>query len=235
MIDTLQETNPYTPVESGLSSSEADFPYRALSRGAIVSLIFGTLSIFGLIPTFEFVLVLALLGLLAGVFGLRTVLNYPKEYSGKVLAYIGIGLSSLVLTVGLTTHTYIYLTEVPEGYERVQFFKLQQTNENLPDQPTDVAKSVDGTDIFIKGYIHPASGGGVLRQFILVPDLGTCCFGGQPRSSDMIEVTLKGGNTVKGGMTRRKLAGKFTVNSYPNKLTDFDKPVFYRLKADIAK
>ena len=129
-------------------------------------------------------------------------------------------------------HAYIYLTEVPPGHVRVEFYKLKFEAE--PDRPTKEAVDLDGKDVFIKGYIHPSSGGGMLRQFILVGDLGTCCFGGQPKSSEMVEVTLTGGQTVKGGMTRRKLAGKFTLNKIPQQQADFDNAVFYRLKGKKA-
>ena len=128
-------------------------------------------------------------------------------------------------------HTYIYLTEVPEGYTRVHFYELQQEG-SRPDQPTEKALEINGQSVFLKGYIHPSSGSGLLKRFILVPDLGTCCFGGQPKSSDMIEVTLSGSQTAKAGMTKKKLAGTFMLNQLPQRVTDFDNTVFYRLKVD---
>jgi hypothetical protein len=218
-------------------SSAADaveFPYRALSRSAIASLIFTLLALPGLVPTFEPMLLLSLLGIASALVALRSIRRYPDEYSGAPLATFGLVACLAILVGGSAMHTYIYLTEVPEGYQRVQFYKLQQ-EQDAPDGPTELAAEIDGKTVFIKGYIHPSSGGGMLRQFILVPDLGTCCFGGQPRSSDMIEVTLLGGQTVKAGLTRRKLAGKFILNDAPRALTDFDNAVFYRLRADIAK
>ena len=48
----------------------------------------------------------------------------------------------------------------------------------------------------------------------------------------MIEVTLTDGQTVKGGMTQRKLAGKFQLNQMPHKQTDFENVVFYRLRGN---
>ena len=212
----------------------ADLPYRALSRPAIASLIFTVLSLPGLLETFAPMLSLAVLGIGAALLGLRSVRRYPDEFSGRQLALFGLFACLLILVAGVAHHTYVYMTEVPEGYQRVQFYTLQQ-DRNLPDGPTQEAMEMNGKQVFIKGYIHPSSGGGMLRQFILVPDLGTCCFGGQPRSSDMIEVTLMGGQTIKAGMTKRKLAGKFVLNDVARKLSDFDNSVFYRLRADIAK
>lgn len=132
-------------------------------------------------------------------------------------------------------HTYIYVTEVPDGYTRVGFYELQPDLTQAVDSPTQRAIEIDGESVFLKGYIHPSSGSGMLKKFILVPDLGTCCFGGQPKSSDMIEVTLMDGQATKAGLTKKKLAGEFSVNNAPRRVTDFDNTVFYRMKVDIVK
>lgn len=211
----------------------SDLPYRALSRGAIISLVLAVLALPGLIPSFEPLLVFSLVGLLTAAFAYRTIRRYPNEYSGRGLAIGGITLNALLLFGGVAMHTYIYLTEVPDGYQRVSFYALQ-TPEGKPDAPTQEALEVDGKDVFLKGYIHPASGDGQLRRFVLVPDLGTCCFGGEPRSSSMIEVTLTGGQTVRSSMMKIKLAGKFVVNKYLQPSRDFDNAVFYRLQAEMV-
>ena len=57
---------------------------------------------------------------------------------------------------------------------------------------------LDGKRIFVKGYVHPGvSDMGQIKKFILVPDMGTCCFGGQPKMTDMIEVTIVDGPGVR--------------------------------------
>jgi len=221
-------------LQMSASGDAVDFPYRALSRGAIASIIFAVLSLPGLIPTFEPLIALALIGIAAASFAIRGIHRYPNEFSGLGLAKFGLTANLLLLVGGVSLHGYIYVTEVPAGYERVPFYQLQ-TAEPAPDAPTELALEVDGKQVFIKGYVHPSSGGGRLRQFVMVPDLGTCCFGGQPRSSDMIEVTLTGGQSIKAGLTRRKVAGKFMLNRIPQSLTDFDNVVFYRLQADQVK
>ena len=139
--------------------------------------------------------------------------------------------NSLLVVGAVAKHSYTYATEVPEGYNRVAFYELQQLDP-LPDIPTPRAAEIDGQAIFVKGYIHPSSGSGLLRRFILVPDLGTCCFGGQPRSTDMIEVILTNGQTVRADLARRKLAGKFALNPYVPKDADFDNKIFYQMRAD---
>ena len=212
-------------------SEGVEFPYRALSRAAIASIVFLVLALIGLIPTFAILLSLTLPGMIAAVMGWRAIERYPDEFGGRILALSGLIANGSLLVGGIGMHTVIYLTEVPEGYQRVSFYEFQQ-DAALPDSPTEAAFAVDGEQVFLKGYIHPSSGSGMLRQFILVPDLGTCCFGGQPRSSDMIEVTLTGGQTVRAGLLKRKLAGKFTVNHAPQQVTDFDNVIFYRMRVD---
>jgi len=208
-----------------------DFPYRAVSRMAVASIVMLPIALLGLLQTFAPLLIFAVFGLICAVLALRSIARWPDEYSGRSLALTGAALSGLLLVSGSGWHAYVYATEVPEGYQRVLFYDFQQP-QTAPDVPSERALAVDGEDIFIKGYIHPASGSGLLRRFILVPDLGTCCFGGQPRSTDMIEVTLTKGQKVRSGLTKRKLAGKFTINPYAQKTADFDNQIFYQLRVD---
>ncbi|MCO8123611.1 DUF3299 domain-containing protein [Stieleria sp. TO1_6] len=215
------------------SADEVDFPYRALSRSAIAAFVLFLVGLVGLIPPFEAMLALALLGVILALLAIRSIHRYPNEFGGIGLAKFALLANALLLVGGISLHSYVYLTEVPPGHVRLPFYELKFDSE--PDRPTQTAVEVDGKDVFLKGYIHPSSGGGMLRQFVLVGDLGTCCFGGQPKSSEMVEVTLTNGQTVKAGMTRRKLAGKFTVNKVPRTQTDFDNAVFYRLKGDKVK
>jgi hypothetical protein len=208
-----------------------DFPYRAISRAAIASVAFAVIALPGLLQTFAPMLMFSIVGITLALIGIRATQRYADEYSGKSIAFTGLLLNLALLVGGVISHTVIYLTEVPEGYERVQFFELQQA-QSVPDSPTEKAIDIDGKPVFLKGYIHPSSGNGLLRQFIMVPDLGTCCFGGQPRSSDMIEVSLGGGQSIRAGMTKVKLAGKFSVNRAPQAVTDFENAVFYRMRVD---
>ena len=213
------------------ASDVVDFPYRAISRAAVATVIVIFPAMLGLIQAFSPMLVFALVGIILASFALRTIKRYPDEYSGYSLAVAGMAINACLLFGGVASHAYVYATEVPEGYDRVAFYDLQRP-EPQPDFPTETAMTLDGKPVFLKGYIHPSSGSGMLRRFILVPDLGTCCFGGQPRSTDMIEVTLTGGQTVKAGLTKLKLAGKFMLNPQAQKAADFDNQIFYQMRVD---
>jgi len=219
-------------IQLSAPGEEIEFPYRAMSSSAVASIVFAVIGMLGGI-FFWPLLAMCLVGVLVGAVGYRKIKRFPEEFDGKSVAFAGIVLNLLIVAAGAGIHTYIYLTEVPEGYTRVHFYELQQNGEM--DQPTAKAFEIDGEAVFLKGYIHPSSGSGLLKRFILVPDLGTCCFGGQPKSSDMIEVTLIGGDTTKAGLTKKKLAGTFVLNQAPQQVTDFDNAVFYRMQVDIVR
>jgi hypothetical protein len=216
------------------SNETVEFPYRAISSTAITSAVFAGL---GAIGGFFFwpALGLSLIGVICGWMSCRQIHRYPEEFDGLKLALLGITSNALIVLGGAAFHIFVYVTEVPEGYTRVQFYELQQDASQAVDMPTQRAVEIDGDAVFLKGYIHPSSGSGMLKKFILVPDLGTCCFGGQPKSSDMIEVSLLDGQATKAGLTKKKLAGEFTVNKVSRKVTDFDNNVFYRMKVDIIQ
>ncbi len=69
---------------------------------------------------------------------------------------------------------------------------------------------------------------------MLVPDLGTCCFGGQPPLTHMIEVSLSGDQYATRSLRQQKLAGTLKVNKDLKPIEGLT-GVFYQLKADILK
>ncbi len=69
------------------------------------------------------------------------------------------------------------------------------------------------------------------KKFVLVPDLGTCCFGGQPPLTHMIEVTLSGDDVAKKGYRKQKLSGTLNVNTQLKPIEGLQ-GVYYTLKAD---
>jgi Protein of unknown function (DUF3299) len=213
-----------------MSTEESfDFPYRALSKSAVASVGLAVMGMAGLLlpPALAF----SLVGCVLAMWAVRSIRAYPDEFSGLAIAKFGLVFNAVLLVGGIAYHTYVYATEVPEGYTRLNFYDLQQP-EGAAQLPTDAALAANGKDVFIKGYVHPTSGGGKLRRFILVPDAGTCCFGGQPKSSDMIDVTLADGETVKSNLLKKRLAGKFAVMGVGQTIDGFENGIFYRFKVD---
>ena len=198
-----------------VSTEASDFgAYRALSKSAIISVSFAILAAGGLlaIP----LMVFALCGLLFGVISLRALKRYPNELTGRAPAWVGIVLSLAMFGGATGRHTWIYLTEVPEGYQRISFYDLRPQRRSMK-MISDAAVDLNGKKVFIKGYMHPGvKDQGKVQQFVLVPDMKTCCFGGQPDLFDMMEVTLtgmtKGKTNLKYSTQKLKLAGDFVIN-----------------------
>lgn len=205
-------------------------PYRAISKGAVVSTILGVFFSFGALMLPELI-VFPLVGLIAGWLSFGKIRRFPTEYSGKIPAIIGIVMNGLLLVTSVTYHTISYATEVPEGYERISFSQLQPVGER-PDLPVSPqALALNGKKVFIKGYVYPDGQQNNIKKFVLVPDMGTCCFGGQPKLTDMIEVTLAEPHRIRYSLARRKLAGELKVDTMLKPVSGLN-GVYFQLDAD---
>ncbi len=232
---TLEPTNTIAGSQmtesQELSAVDADV-YRSVSRSAVAALILG---IVGLLAFwFGILVILPVLGLVFALVGMRAVRRFPDEIQGRSLAVVGGALCLATTIAAPAYHTYVYMTEVPDGYERLSFSALKAISKS-DDVPPAEALQFDGQKIFIKGYIHPTSMNNVLaKKFILVPDLGTCCFGGQPPLTHMIEVSLSGEQYARKSLRKQRLAGTLRINRQM-KPVDGLTGVFYQLRADILK
>jgi hypothetical protein len=218
-------------VSLGNELSEGYEPYRAISKAAVMSVVLGVISL----VTFSFpaLLFLPLIGLLAGWSGYRSIRRYPAELSGRFTALAGIALCGLVLVGCVSFYSITYATEVPDGYQRISFVDLQPLREH-PDLPVSPkAMELSGKKIFIKGYVYPDGQQSNIKRFVLVPDMGTCCFGGQPKLTDMIEVTLTDPDRIKYSFQKRKLAGELLVDTQLKPVSGLG-GVYFQLKAHIV-
>ncbi len=182
--------------------------YRSISKYAVFSLVTATVSISGLLfPAFA---IFGLTAIVLGIMAQLSIRRYPKELTGSLVATLGIFAGGALFVSAASWHTYDYMTELPEGYERVTWLELQPGREDpfVPPRAVDL----NGKKVFIKGYCHPGvDGEGFTNEFVLVRDMGTCCFGGQPELTDMIEVTLQPPLKIRYSTRRRKLAGEFVI------------------------
>jgi hypothetical protein len=208
-------------------------PYRSLSRSAVISVVLAVLSLLTLI--FPGLLVLPIVGAVLGLTALSAIRRYPNEYSGRGLAIVGTVLCSLVFVTSASWHAYEYYTEVPEGYERISFADLQPVK-GRPEPIPPKAIDLQGEKVFLKGYMHPGvASSGKVNHFILVPDMGTCCFGGQPKPTDMIEVVVKDdAYRVRYAPRRIKLSGTFVVTPQPTSSLGLN-GVWYHLEAETVQ
>jgi hypothetical protein len=140
----------------------------------------------------------------------------------------------LLLVGGIALHATVYALEVPEGYQRISFYELQPS-EDRPDLPVPPkALDLNGQKVFVKGFVYPDGQQSNIQRFVLVPDRGTCCFGGQPKLTDMIEVTVVTKDRLRYSLQMRKLAGTLHVDTRL-KPVDGLGGVYYRLDADYVR
>jgi hypothetical protein len=236
-----------TELSPPLSHEEELAPYRAVSRSAVVSVILAVicmplvgLAIVSSLFRFGDAVQVGLLGgalaipaVLLGFSGWRSVLRYPEEYTGGGLARFGCITGIGLMLGGFAAASYTYATEVPEGHLRVGFWELQPD----PDRPElypigPKALEFHEKKIFIKGYMHPGvASSGKVEYFILVPDMGTCCFGGQPKPTDMIAVHVPDAEERPSYSTHKlSLAGTFALADRPMDGIGL-KGVWYHLQA----
>ena len=206
--------------------------YRALSQPAVASLVLAIMSLATLL--FPSLLVLPLVGMVLGLVAIRSIKKYPEEWSGSGIAHAGVIGCMVVAVAGAAVHITEYVTEVPEGYERISFVELQPDDQR-PDLPVPPkALELDGKRIFVKGFVYPDGQQSNISKFVLVPDRGTCCFGGQPKLTDMIEVSIVSKDRIRYSLQMRKLAGTLHVDTRLKPVTGLG-GVYYRLDADYVK
>lgn len=224
---------------STLSTSEADddtlMAYRAVSKAAVFSICFSILSITALFPEFWLLLLLPIGGVISGFLAIRNVRRYPEELTGARAGLIGVVASSVLFVAGLISNVVDYYTEVPDGFERVSFYQLQPDTTKPQQLVSDLAVELNGKKVFIKGYPHSGvSGSGPVKNFLLVPDMKQCCFGGQPKLMDMIEVNLLGDKTISWSPRKFELAGVLKVDPRP-KPNDGSQGGYFQLEAEYVK
>lgn len=185
-----------------------DDSYRTLSRSAVFSICFGILTLSGFL--FAAGAAFGVLGLCCAAFAYFSIGRYPSELSGKGVAVFGFVLCLLLTTSVTAMHTYIYLTEVPDGHVRMTFSEIEAPKYRKYDAPVK-ARELDGQKVFIKGYTFPGKQRKNLSQFLLVGDFGSCCFGGTPEPSHLIRVSIKNGSKIDYSQRLRKLSGTFRV------------------------
>jgi hypothetical protein len=223
-----------TTETKGYADSELEGyePYRSVSKAAIASLVLGLIAVAALL--FPPLLVVPAAGIACGAAALLNIRRFPLELAGKVPAVAGVVLSTALFASGSVLHSVVYLTEVPEGYQRVSFADLQPVKRRpeLPVSPS--ALELSGQKVYVKGYVYPDGRQDNIKQFVLVRDMGTCCFGGQPPLTHMILVTLQDPLRVEYALRKRGLGGVLKVDTQKKPVTGLD-GVYYQLDADYLR
>ena len=193
-------------VEESTLSSQAgpayegqEFQYRPIPLLVPISLGFVFLSLVAALMAE--LLVIPVIGAALGFVAWRQIRTSRGGLSGGGLAMLSFG-SQVVLAVSFAVmHVYSFATEVPPGFERVNFSAdiskkgFSNVAGRLGIHP-DVQKLVD-QKVMIKGYMYPTKSMEGLKSFVLCRDNGVCCFGGQPNTADMILIHMKGDGTAR--------------------------------------
>jgi hypothetical protein len=218
--------------------------YRALHTGAVIGLVLGILSLFTFVAATSsiqaalFTAPIPILGMFMCLRSLAAIKRQPDLYAGRPIAMIGLFLALAFLITGVSYGSYVYVTEVPDGYTRSSFraMKPHESQELAGIAiPPEIA-ALDGKKIFIKGYIRKDSvtvSRGI-KRFLLVRDNQECCFGdiSAVKYYDMIDVEMVGSRRVDYDEGLFKIGGIFRVE--PKNLgAQPMKPVF-SLQADYS-
>ena len=211
-----------------LTDADATYEsYRALCAAAVTSLLFGLLSALCLLSVV--LCVIPVLGIFLGVYALIQIRHRPQELTGQKIAWAGISLSGLFLATGLAVAIYVYMTEVPDGYDRIYYTQLQPEEGQIGQKVPPLANELDGKKVFIKGYVFPGQQRRGIKTFLLVRDKGDCCFGGNPKITDRIQVTLSDPERLTFSSRLHKIAGTFRLEEKPSQAVDAGGQVFYYL------
>ncbi len=210
---------------------EEEFSYRPVP--VLVSISAG-LVILGLSSFLtEWMLVLPLLGMFAALMAMRKIRNSEGAYSGAGACKAMMVCASLIIVGAGSLHAMAYITEVPEGYQRVSFasdisahgMKVVEGKVELP----EAVQKLQNQPIFIKGYMYPSKQTAGITKFLLCKDSGDCCFGGAPKPTDMILISIPKEKAVDFSPGLKAVAGTFTLANGAE--ADGQSPV-YQLNAD---
>lgn len=190
-----------------------DFNYKPIPPLAVVSLLLGICGLSGLLSPLG--LLFAAFGVLLGWVAVRQIKASDGGLSGGWIAQTGVVLSAALFVSGFAFHVYWYQSEVPDGYQRLSFsadiskkgFVIEENQQKFhPD-----IEELSGKQVFLKGYMYPEGQIDGIKTFILCRDNGDCCFGGQPKLTDMIKVRMSKGQTARFGQGMVSVAGTFRL------------------------
>jgi hypothetical protein len=210
---------PTTLEPHSTSDTEETIHYRAIHTGAIFALALGVFSAVMLLlapispSAWMPVMVIPVVGISVALWSLGKIRRDRDQYTGLPLAIAGLVLSLVFLVTGVGYGSYVYFTEVPDGYQRISFESLRPTEQQergnvlIPPEVQELA----GKRIFIKGFIRPGSAPvrtGIDR-FLLVRDNNQCCFGdlSKVKYFDQIAVQITSSHRVDDTLQILRMGG----------------------------
>jgi hypothetical protein len=176
----------------GESSEGEDFEYIPVSPWAPIALSLGLFGLTGFLGIFG--LYVAFFGIFIGIAAVVRIRASAGFVKGTGLAVAGLVLSIASFVLGSAKMAHAYSTEVPDGFQRVNFPKDVAEKQFVyvaghRKLHPDVA-SLIGKKVYLKGFMWATQDTEGLTHFILLKDNGECCFGGKPKSHDYIWIKL---------------------------------------------
>jgi hypothetical protein len=211
---------------------EAEAAYRPLSTLAVASCLWAVVSLAAVADWS--LTALPVLGIVLGAWGWQRIRRHPDELAGRGLAKAGVLANGLVLIASCITLSYVHVLEIPPGCIPVDYEQLQPAANAPNEQIPKAARELNGRRVLLKGYALAGRQTEHIKQFVLVRDNLSCCFGGSPKLSDMVAVTLSGDHELKYHPDMLHVAGTFHVVE-PGKADGGRGQPLYRLDADYLK
>ncbi len=213
MSQTLDQLESSAVRPASIEPGFEDFGYKPIPPLAPVSALLGVVALSGLLSPLG--LVFAVFGAVLGFLALVQIQRADGGLGGSKIATLGMVTSAILLVGGTALHAYTYATEVPEGYQRVSFGadiskKGFVVEDGEGKAHPDIA-ALAGKPLFLKGYMYPEGRPDGISSFILCRDNGQCCFGGQPKLTDMIKVKMTNGMAVRYDANMVSVAGTFRL------------------------
>ncbi len=217
-----------SPASADLLAREtvAEDSYRALSGVTVASAALALLSPLAFLDWW--LAVVPLFGLVLGTVAVREIARRPAELTGRSISLVANAVSAAMLMGGLGYQMYVYATELPPGFERLNYAMLQPLPGDPPTAVPESAIEMGGRNVLLKGYMYPGKQQQGITQFLLVRDQGDCCFGGNPKITDRVLVTLTDAKGIAFSSRLRKIAGRFEVR--PTGAAVLDGGVLYHLE-----
>jgi hypothetical protein len=203
--------NDATLDRESLEPAQDEFAYRPVPPLVPISLACVFLSVTAFM--WDVFLAVPLIGSVLALIAWRQIARAPGEYSGGRMAVVAAFLLPVIAVGAVAFHVVNFLSELPPGFQRVSFatdISLKGfVNDNGQMGLHPEVKQLAGSEIFLKGFMYPTKQMDELTSFVLCKDSGDCCFGGQPKPSDMIYIEMEPGKLVNYRPGLVAVAGKF--------------------------
>ncbi len=207
----------HAPQGQSLDWSEApgEFDYRPMP---VLIPVCGAFAFFSLTAfIIDWLILVPAVGIVMAALALWQIRRSGGAYGGRGAAWALAGIMVVELAGAVSLYAYSFATEVPEGFQRVNFvneiskYELKTVHGEMQ-IPAEVQK-LDKQPIFLKGYMYPTKDVFGIKRFVLCKDMGQCCFGGNPKATDMIVVEMQGGQTTEHHNGLISVAGEFQTHA----------------------